>query len=247
MREIQDLRETLESSRDEFRALQNKLIEKTEKIKQLEETVDKIEQKNIELHETINEKSDYNEQYSRKDSLRINGLPIQPNETHATLQSALIDNLENLGVTIKNSDIHRIHRSGKNHPINKFKQHLNNINSTKIDIDQADRSETAELIVRFTNWNGRAKVYDLHYQKNTHILVKCDLTKHRQSILSDAKAYLVQHELKGYAYNTAECRLALKDAHADRRYFYKNLKEFKELSANLTKDGNFHKRRSIPR
>ena len=127
--------------------------------------------------------------------------------------------------------------------MDKFKKHLNNIRTCNpLVIDSCDDTETAELTVCINSWPAQSRVYDCHYKKDPKIMVTCDLTKHHQNILDKACTYLKQHELKGFAYNTAECRLSLKDAHADRRYFFKNLINFKQFAANLVKDANFHKR-----
>ena len=121
--EITNLRDLLVDTREQIQSLQDKIIEKNAKIVQLENKVIAATQRNVELHSIIAEKSDEHESYSRKDCLRINGIPAQPYETNETLQRAVIDKLSENGVEIDDADIFRLHRSGKMHPLNKFKDY----------------------------------------------------------------------------------------------------------------------------
>ena len=192
------------------------------------------------------EKADENESYSRKDSLRISGIPITPNEDNISLQAAVVDKLSELGVVIDDNDFFRLHRSGKPQPLNRFKQYLNKAHKANLPINPEDNAETAEVIVRFTRWAPRAKVYDLHYKKNVGITVKCDLTKYRQDILRLARQYLSDNNLRGYCYNNAECKLIMKDVSTNKRHFFTCFEDFKFLAAALVVDPTFHKRRDAP-
>ena len=61
----------------------------------------------------------------------------------------------------------------------------------QMEIDPNDKSQTADMIVRFTNWPAQANVYSLHYVKDIDLRVKTDLTQYRQELLQ-----LVRDELK---------------------------------------------------
>ena len=240
--EIEKLHSALTDSQDQFKALQNKLIEKTEKVTELEKKVIHVTQQNIKLQSIIHEKADESEQYSRKDSLRINGIAVQNGETNESLQTAFIEKLREYNVEIDKSDIFRMHRAGRAHPINNLKKHLNNCDKRNLEINPADKTETAEIIVRFSNWRSRSSVYSVKYNKSADILVKCDLTKYRQDLLAEARAHLKDHQLKGYVYNNAECRLVLNDAAVNEKFYFDNRNKFEELCESLLVDANFHKR-----
>ena len=193
-----------------------------------------LESRNLQLQSDIIEKTNTLEQYSRKDCLRLDGFPISPNEDNASLQATVITKLHEMGVEIGNSDIFRMHRSGKPYPMNKFKTYLNRINEKnenfdKIRIDDNDNTQTSQVIMKFTNWNARSKVYQLHYDKDIRIKVKCDLTKTSLDIISTARQHLADKDLAGYVYNDAECRLMLVDKSTSNRKSFSSFLQFKEM------------------
>ena len=239
--EIANLRELLEETREQNQSLQAKLFEKNVKIANLEQTLTTATQRNVTLHSLILEKSDDNETYSRKDSLRVSGIEFDPDEDNVSLQQNVITKLDELGVRIEDRDIYRLHRSSKPQPMNNYKKYLNKVNSTPVEIDPHDNTETSKVIVRFSRWAPRARVYALHYKKDLAIKVKCDLTKYRQDLLKDARQYLFEKSLKGYCFNTAECKLCLKNVSTGRKSYFSNFAEFKTQAAALIEDPLFHR------
>ena len=228
---ITPLQNEIADFRGKIESLQEKIIEKNNKINELEDKLIASTQRNVQqfgkLHNTLREKFDLNEQYSRKDSLRISGIPIEENETNATLQSALIEKLSEHNVIIKDSDIFRLHRSSKPSPLNKYKEYINKTSNMRMEIDPNDKSETADMIVRFANWPARANVYSLHYVKDIDLRVKTDRTQYRQELLQLVRDKLKNRQLKAYSYSTAECKLVVKDVTTNKRHYYTNFDEFK--------------------
>ena len=241
--EITGLRDLLEETCEQYKSLQDKLIEKTDRVKSLELSLTAAVGRNVELHSLILEKADDAEAYSRKDSLRISGIAIDPNEDSDSLKSAVIDKLSENGVDINNNNIFRLHRAGKAHPMNNLKKYINHVNDTKASIDPRDKTETTETIVRFTNWSACTKVHDLRYKKDLAISVKTDLTKYSQDILQLARTYLKDNKLKAYCYSNGKNKLILKDVETGKRHLLKNFQEFKALTTCLITDHNFHKQR----
>ena len=90
--ELTRLNDIIEETRDNVTALQNKLIEKEERIASLEVKVASTSKSNIELSSKLNEATDRGETYSRKDCLRIEGLPYSADEDNASLQKKLLLN-----------------------------------------------------------------------------------------------------------------------------------------------------------
>ena len=244
MNEIATLRELLEKTCEQNESLQSKLLEKNAKIANLKQSVIAATQRNVALHSLILEKADENEQYSRKDSLRISGIAITNDEDNASLQQSVITKLGEHGVQIENNDIYRLHRSSKPQPMNNFNKYLNKINKRQLPIDQDDYTETSEVIVRFTRWAPRSRVYDLHYKHDLPIKVKCDLTKFRQDLLKVARQYLEDKKLKGYVYSTGECKLCIKNCDTGKRLFFSNFDDFKFKAASLVEDPGFYRRQN---
>ena len=247
-KDIAGMQSTLEGTRLQLAAVNDKLMERDNRIIQLEQTTTNLQetttnlqeklissvQRNVSLRAFIEERSDHHEQYSRKDSLRINGVVISDKEDNESLKAAVIDELSENGVSINEQDIFRLHRSGKPSPLNKFKEYLNKTNDKKqVEIDANDTRQTAEVIVRFTNWSARSRVYKLHYEKDLSLRVKCDLTRHRQEVLSLARDYIKTNNLAGYVYNNAECSLVLNDTLSRKRHYFETFREFSQLAKML--------------
>ena len=241
--EITGLRDILEETRDQNKALQQKLIEKSDRIKQLEESLTSVTQRNVQLQGLIHEKTDELEGRSRKDNLRISGIKILPNEDNDKLKTKIIETLSENGVEIEESDIFRTHRCGKAHPMNNFKKYINYTNEPPTPIDPNDKTQTAEAIIRFTNWSARERVHALHYKKNLNIRVNTDLTKYRKGILDTARSFLSDKRLKGYVYINSDNNLILKDASTDKKHYFSNYNDFKALTNLLVMDAQYHEAR----
>ena len=159
-------------------------------------------------------------------------------EDNTSLHAKVIEKLSEHDVIIEKNDIYRLHRSGKPYPMNKFKEF-----SGKKDVDKRDKSMTSPVIINFTNWDARSLVYNIHYNKNASIYVKCDLTNYRNNLLKSTRNYLKQHSLKGYCYNDSECRLLVKDAASNQHHVFSNFEQFMSHAEKLVVDENFHKKR----
>ena len=240
MEEISGLRSLLEETRTQNETLNNKLFEKNANILDLEQSVVSLTQRNVALRSLILEKSDESEQYSRKDCLRISGIPYNSEEDNDSLQQSVIATLNENGVSINENDIHRLHRSSKPQPMNNYKKYLNKVNKKQSPIDPDDNAETCEVIIRFTKWAPRARVYSLHYRKDLAIKVKCDITKYRQELLKDVRTYLADNNLKAYCYVTAEAQLCLKNVATSKKSFFANFADFQIIAVSLVVDPRFH-------
>ena len=108
-----------------------------------------------------------------------------------------------------------------------------------------DKSQTADMIVRFANWPARANVYSLHYVKDIDLRVKTDLTQYRQELLQLVRDELKNRQLKAYSYSTAECKLVVKDVTTNKRHYYTNFDEFKFISQSFVEDPDFHKKMHV--
>ena len=198
---------------------------------------------NLESRSTIHEKADDSESYSRKDSLRISGIEYNPHDDNMALQTKIIEKLAANKVDICENDIFRLHHCGKPVPMNNLKKFMNNVNDTKVQIDENDHTKTAEIIVRFTNWRARSRVYALHHAKNLQIWVNVDVTKYRREMLAEIREHLKTNNFKAYAYINSECCIVIKTVDADQRSIIQNWSTFESLAESLTVDPEFHRRK----
>ena len=162
-----------------------------------------------ELQTYITDKSEANEQYARKDNVRLSGLKYMPEEDNNALSARVVKVLSDNGVVIDQRDIYRLHRSGK------------------------PKNDNADVLIRFNNWTARSKVYSLHYIKESPIKAWCDLTKRRQEVLQLARADIKSRNLNAYVYSNAECKLVLKCVHSDKRHYFDTYREFEQLAKLL--------------
>ena len=111
---ITPLQSLLEQTCAKLNSMELKLEEKNTKIRELEETNASFQEKiasfqekfvsamqrNIELHSLIHDKCAALEQYQRKSSLRISGIPILENEDNDSLKTQVVNKLSEHGVGI---------------------------------------------------------------------------------------------------------------------------------------------------
>ena len=117
--------------------------------------------------------------------------------------------------------------------MNKYKENINKYIDAKLKINPRDKTQTSEVLMRFTNWSARSRVYKLHYDKGSSIRVKCDLTKHHQEVLQLSRDLIKNNNLHGYVYANGECRLTLKDSYTGKRHFFDGYREFEQLARIL--------------
>ena len=82
---------------------------------------------------------------------------------------------------------------------------------TPYEIDPSDKTETAEVLVRFTNWRARSKVYGLKFMPESNLRANLDLTKFRSEMLTRMRKTLFDKKLRAYAYINGECKVILND------------------------------------
>lgn len=123
--------------------------------KRLEEFIKPVIQENIILKERI----DHLEQYSRRNNIRIFGMPEKQNEN---LEDSVIDIFEKkLNVHVPKEAIERIHRTGRH-----------------------SEGKTRPVIIKFLSYKTRQQVLNNKKKfKGTNFIVYEDLTKTRLSIL----------------------------------------------------------------
>ena len=113
------------------------------------------------------------QQYGRRSSVRIEGIVFDQGETPAQLRQKVKDNVAELGITMEDVDIFRLHRSSRPKRCDRRK----------------DGTMIAQTLVKLRSWDIREA---LHYanktarEKKVKIRVHHDLTKRRYGLLSRA-------------------------------------------------------------
>lgn len=160
-------------------------------------------------HNALVVKVDDCQQYTRKQCLRIEGIETLPNENNDKLWSKAVSTLNSFGAKIRDTDIFRLHRSGKPHKSKK------------------DGVRVAQTIVRFNNWSARKRAYQANHQakeKKARQHIRLDLTARRMELLEEAREALYDHAF-AHAYADAECNLLVKNRNNDERYFFNTYDE----------------------
>ena len=148
MANINELKVLLESIKSELGnkidVLVAKLDEKDRRIVELETKVNALEEKaayNDTRYNLLECRLDDSEQYSRRTSLRINGIPYNGNETSEESLQKVKGEIEKLGVKLDACEFDRAHRVGY-----KTDREGNPMNSR-------------QMIVKFTTFRARSIVY----------------------------------------------------------------------------------------
>ena len=112
------------------------------------------------------------EQYSRRTSVRVEGLKYTPGETNEQLVQLVKNNLAKIDIQLLDSDIIRLHLSSK--PFTR----------------ERDGVTVAQTLVKLSNWRMREKLHSanrLAREKNAGYRVHHDLTKRRFTLLKNAR------------------------------------------------------------
>ena len=146
--EIQALKTTIDEKDDEITGLREQLAV-------MKDQLAEVEQKNDDL-----------EQYTRRNSLRISGLPEEPNENCYGKALSLANSTLKLDPPLSLSDIDRTHRVGRPRP-----------------------GQSRGLLVKFATYQQRHRVMRArHVLKNTAVFINEDLTSKRATLLWKARS-----------------------------------------------------------
>ena len=202
MGDIEELRKVVETIRtnmatnekiDEFMKI---LAEKDAKISQLEERISFLEQSNSLL--------DDNESYTRRQNLRIIGIPPAelgvketPDEVVDKVKAAIGNlNIPDLDI---NSAVDRAHRVGKQY---------GDINGKTVH----------PVIVRFTSWRARTAIYRKR-ERRGQVRFYIDLTKRRFDLRKKAEKLVENNQGVQYVFADVNNNIALKLTNGNLKFF----------------------------
>ena len=138
-----------------------------------------------------------NEQYARRQCLRIQGVPSHPNETAEDCLKKVATLFKDAGVVVPEVVLDRAHRVGK--PTGKSRQ----------------------IIVKFGTWRNRTEVYKARkiiYQKFGY-RVQADLTKTRFDLLTQVRRLCEGSTAAEFAFADINCSLCMKMRDGDIKFF----------------------------
>ena len=147
------------------------------------------------------------QQYQRRTSVRIVGIPPAENETGEECLKKVLDIITDTRLDIPSCCVDRAHRIGK-----PFKRR--------------DGTVAHTVIVKFTTWRHRTLFYrerKKEYCKKKKIQIYLDLTKTCLKVLNDAKAKVEHCENIDHGFANLNCQLCLKFKNSTQLYFFKNL------------------------
>ena len=194
--EITDLIDRLDKQAKRLTELEEENKAKDESIAKLNEEVD-----------TLQQKLDDIEQYTRRQSIRINGLapPAELENGHRAKESEkdVIQMVEacckDMGVEVLASDIDRAHRVGP------------------IVTNDKSKKASQSIIVKFRSWRARNAFYEARPKfnpdpkgKHRRFAVAPDLTKKRSQLLQSARERIKECPDADFVYVDPNCRLKVR-------------------------------------
>lgn len=197
---------------NEIKARDSRIDLLEEKVQKLENDaaefksrVEKLEGFNAVIKNTVNlleRKIDDNEQYNRRSSLRIVGIPLPQSGNEKSNES--LDKVKLVfndlpDVNIPNCSFDRAHRIGRK-------------------VENIDGVEKQQMIVKFTTWRHRSMVYFNRKNLRNH-KVYIDLTKRRFDLKKLADEIVKGNDNILFAMVDINCRLCLKLRNGNKRFF----------------------------
>lgn len=235
----------IEPLKAEIAELKLQVAAKDKRIHDLETQLNESVNRNAAL---IHQRADDADQYSKKQNIRVSGITyIDPETEHNDdLQGRVLASLSEEGVDISRGDIFRLHYAGRPHPLNKLKKHMNFSKPTKYVIDPQDTTETAEVLIRFTNWRARSAVQKLKTQPDSNLRANLHITKFRQDQLERIRKTLLDENRRAYAFINNECKIVVSDCSESearpKRTYIEGWLHFQEIRDKISVDPAYGQR-----
>ena len=204
---------TKESLLEIFEKFQNDIIAKFENvIKEKDAKITELESQIAVQQNSIDKliiSCDDNQQYARRSSLRIHGIPTPEDGVEEDINSTLTKCYQEMNLTFNEENIDRAHRIGKCYK------------------DIASGKITQSIIVKFKDWKSRQELYKARpkyfvngkKKPGRKFSITPDLTIRRYNLLKKAKGQIKDKSEFSYALIDTNCSLALKIKDGPYRYF----------------------------
>ena len=185
---------------DKIDALTQKLAEKDKKIEELQKKVFEFEVKadyTEKRFELLERRLDDYEQYSRRTSLRVNGIPYDQNETAENCLQKVKTEIAKLGVNIENCEFDRAHRIG---------------------VSKEGEHKERQMIVKFTTFRARTEVYR-NRKREGKIRFYIDQTKRRFTLKRMAMDYVKSKPEVDFVFVDVNCNLCIRFKNNTYKFF----------------------------
>ena len=189
---------------------ESKLAAKDNIISSLQQNIYEMQRYHKETITHFENKCDDLEQYGRRPSLRLDGIPSNKDETPDSLEKAVSNCFTLMGVEYCLHDIDRMHRVGKA-SFNKFTKRMEQ-----------------QVIIKFKSWDSRCAVYNSRPRRfmmsdddrnKVTFSVKLDLTSKRNNLLKESIAAIKGNTNFSYVFADINCHLVCKTANGEFKYF----------------------------
>ena len=200
MGDIQELKQLIHNINKELGGkidnLVKKLEEKDKKIEDLEKKVHDLELKaeySEKRYELLERRLDDSEQYSRRTSLRISGIPLDGKETGDESLKKVKEEVAKLGVKIIDLEFDRAHRVG-------FQKDR-----------QGNELRERQMIVKFSSFRARTLVYRNRKKgPGDHVRFYIDQTKRRFNLRKKAVEYVKDKPEVDFVFVDVNCSLCIR-------------------------------------
>ena len=200
MADIKELKQLIEKINKELGGkidnLVNKLNEKDRKIEELEKKVTELELKaeySDKRFQLLERRIDDGEQYSRRTSLRISGIPLKVNETAEESLGMVKEEVQKLGLKISDCEFDRAHGIG----------HAKDRQGTVL--------KERQMIVKFSSFRARTLVYRNRKKgPGDHVRFYIDQTKRRFDLRKKAVEYVKDKPDVDFVFADVNCSLCIR-------------------------------------
>ena len=207
----------IRSLRDKLEHLESVALQNASVIKTLEERVDILEGdiKYLRNQDQLKDrKIDDQEQYSRRQCLRIKGFEVNENESTKDCEKIVKDYIKNLKVDIEDREYDRIHRIGK--------------------IQNNNGKSVQSIIVKFKGFQSRTDVYRARSKnKDSKVKIRLDLTHRRSVLLEKAYAKTEGNVKVKFVFADINCSLCVHTSDGQWKYF-NSMDEFERIICKLS-------------
>ena len=191
------IKEEIKSQFQEIIKSQNEKVEKLESSVTLLQQHVKILKLQVDKNSIDTEEV---EQYGRRLCLRIDGLPVDNNESSEDVLEKVKTKWVESGINIPDSLIDRAHRIGS------------------VSKDRVTNEDRQSVIVRLTTFRHRTMIYR-NRKKMEGLSVKLDLTRKRYKTLVDARKKVDGNEKVKFVFTDINCRLKVFMADGKQHFF----------------------------
>lgn len=203
----------LEAQEKRIETLEAQNSAKDTKIVELELKIADIERSSM----AVDTRCDDLEQYTRRLSVRVNGLPACKKGEREDVNKIVEDCHRDMKIDYDRSDINRAHRVGP------------------VVTNQQTGKKIQSVIVQFRSWDARCRFYKNRPKFNARgrrFSVALDITKRRYDLLSRARAIAETYPDVSYVFSDLNCNCMLKMENGDFHRFNSQF-EFEECLKGL--------------